>query len=280
MSCRIPRSIVLSALAALLVAPAHAETPAADWGDWDLSITPYLWFFNLKGDVGARGQKTDVDTSLIDLFKDNDSVLGVEANLQARNGPWTLLVDPTWLRIQDDLHFAGDIVSTNVDVTANVYLVDLMVMREVWHVPFGAPVVEKGMPKHGFSLDLLGGGRVWVLDMDADLHVATAGPLIDQIRRSFSQTESWFDPVVGARATVDLTDRIHAILRGDIGGFTVSSDLTSEIWGSLVYDFRLCDQKAFVVLGYRALYVDYDTNDGFLLDGWLHGPTIGVGMKF
>ena len=280
MSCRIPRSIVLSALAALLVAPAHAQTPAGDWGDWQLSITPYLWLFNLKGDVGARGQKADVDTGLIDLFQDNDSVLGIEANLQARNGPWTLLVDPTWLRVQDDLHFAGELQSTSVDVTADVYLIDLMVMREVWHVPFGAPVVERGMPKHGFSLDLLGGGRVWVLGMDADLDLTTPGPIIDQIRRSFSQTEGWFDPVVGARATVDFTDRIHAIVRGDIGGFTVSSDFTSEIWGSLVYDFGLFGHKAFAALGYRALYVDYDTNDGFLLDVWLHGPTIGVGMKF
>ena len=279
MGRRIPRSILLSALAALLVVPAHAETPAEDWG-WEFSITPYLWLFNLKGDVGARGQKTDVDTNLIDLFENNDSVLGIEGNLQARNGPWTLLVDPTWLRVEDELHFAGDLGSADVDVSADTYLIDLMVMREVWHVPFGAPVVEKGMPRHGFTLDLLGGSRVWVLDMDADLDVATAGPIIDQIRRTFSQTESWVDPVFGARATLDLTDRIHAILRGDLGGFTISSDLTSEIWGSLVYDFGLFGHKAFAAIGYRALYVDYDVNDDFLLDAWLHGPTIGVGVMF
>jgi hypothetical protein len=281
MGYRIPRSIVLLALAALLAAPAHAQTPDAGWGDWEIAITPYLWFFNLKGDIGARGQKTDVDTSLIDLFENNDSVLGIEANMQARNGPWTLLVDPTWLRVQDDLHFSGDLgASASVDVTADTYLIDLMVLREVWHLPFGAPVVEKGMPRHGLTLDLLGGTRVWVLDMDADLDVATPGPILDQISRSFSQTESWADPVVGARASVDLTDRIHAILRGDIGGFTVSSDLTSEIWGSLVYDFGLFGHKAHAALGYRALYVDYDANGGFLLDAWMHGPTIGVGMTF
>lgn len=200
--------------------------------------------------------------------------------MQARNGPWTVLVDPTWLRIQDDLHFAGDVASVGVDVTANVYLIDLMVMRELWHVPSGAPVVEKGMPKHGFTLDLLGGGRVWVLDMDANVDVGTRGPIVDQLSRSFSQTESWADPVVGVRATIDLTDRIHAILRGDIGGFTIASDLTSEIWGNLVYDFGLFGYKAFAALGYRALYVDYDANGGFLLDAWMHGPTTGVGVKF
>ena len=263
--------------------PAPPAAPADEslFSDWTFTVTPYLWLFNLKGDVGVRGQQTSVDTNLFDLFEDNDSVLGVEANFQARNGPWTLLVDPTWLRIEDDFHLSGDLgVRLSGDVTATTWIIDLMVMREVWRMDIGAPVVEEGMPKRGLALDLLGGTRIWVLSMDADFDITTPGPIFDDLSSDLDRTETWADPVLGARGTWDITDRIHLLLRGDIGGFEVASDLTSEQWASLVYDFGVFGRDVFATVGYRGLYTDYDNNGGFLMDTWLHGPTIGVGMKF
>jgi hypothetical protein len=274
----LPRGIRLLALAALLAAPAHGE-PAEDPG-WEFSIAPYLWFFNLTGDVGAAGRESSVETSLIDLFQNNDSVLGLQANLQARNGPWTLLADTTWLRVEDDFDLGGDLVSGNADVTGDVVLVDLMVMREVWRRSLGEPVVEKGMSQRAAALDLLGGVRVWVIDTELELEGTTPGPIIDELDRSFNDTQSWADPVIGARATLDLTDRLHLAARGDIGGFHIASDLTSELWANLVLDFGLLGHDAFAALGYRALYTDYDSDGGFLLQTWLHGPTLGVGVRF
>lgn len=266
------------AVAALLAAPAQAE-PAEDPG-WEFSVAPYLWLFNLKGDVGAAGQETSVDTSLFELFENNDSVLGVEANIQAKNGPWTLMADPTWLRIQDDFHASEGPASIDADVTASSVILDLMVMREVWRRPLGEPVVEKGMPQPAFALDLLGGTRIWVIDLDLDLEATTTGPLVDELDRALDGTQSWADPVIGARAALDVTDRVHLAMRGDIGGFHVGSDLTSELWANLIYDFGLFGRDAFAGLGYRALYTDYDDNGGFLLQAWLHGPTVGAGVRF
>ena len=282
------RTLGLLALAVLCASPAWSETPATTattpsdslFSDWTVTVTPYVWLFNMKGDVGVAHQKTDVDTSLIDLFQNNDSVIGIEANLQARNGPWTLLADPTWLRVQDDFHLSGDLgVRLNGDVTADVWIIDLMVMREVWRMDIGAPVVEKGMPRRGLALDLLAGSRIWVLSLDGDFNITTPGPIFDELSRDLDRTEQWADPLIGARGTWDITDRFHLLLRGDIGGFQVGSDLTSETWGSLVYDFHLFGLSSFATVGYRALYVDYD-NDNFLLKTWTHGPTIGMGFKF
>lgn len=279
------RTIAMLALCALCVPPAWSQDAATTgdsslFSDWTVTVTPYVWLFNMKGDVGVAHQKTDVDTSLIDLFQNNDSVIGIEANLQARNGPWTLLADPTWLRVQDDFHFSGDLgVRLNGDVTGDVWIIDLMVMREVWRMDIGAPVVEKGMPRHGVALDLLAGSRIWVLSLDGDFDITTPGPIFDELSRDLDQTEQWADPVLGARGTWDITDRFHLVLRGDIGGFQVGSDLTSETWGNLVYDFHLFGLDSFAAVGYRALYVDYD-NDDFLLKTWTHGPTIGMGFKF
>jgi hypothetical protein len=140
-------------------------------------------------------------------------------------------------------------------------------------------VVEKGMPRRGLALDLLGGTRIWVLSMDGDFDVTTPGPIFDELSRDLDQTQNWADPVLGARGTWDIIDRLHLVLRGDIGGFQIAADLDSEMWGNLVYDFHLFGRDAFAVAGYRAIYVDYD-NSGFMIKAWTHGPTIGVGMKF
>jgi hypothetical protein len=266
------------ALAALLAAPAQGD-PAEGPG-WEFTIAPYLWLFNLTGDVGAEGRESSVETSLIDLFQNDDSVLGIEANLQARNGPWTLLLDPTWLRVQDDFDVGNDLGSANGDVTGDVVLIDLMVMREVWRRPLGEPVVEKGMPQRAAALDLLGGVRVWVVRTQLDLDVSSPDPELDELEGSFGETHSWADPVIGARGRLDLTDRLHLFGRGDIGGFHISSDFTSELWANLVLDFELLGRDAFAGLGYRALYTDYDEDGGFLIQTWLHGPTLGVGVRF
>jgi hypothetical protein len=280
------RTLVLLGLCTLCAPPAWshdaaATTDTSPFADWTFTVTPYLWGFFMTGDIGAAGRETSVDTSLFDLFENNDSVLGIEVNLQARNGPWTLLVDPTWLRVQDDFHVSGDLgAEIDGDVTANTWIIDVMVLREVWRMDIGAPVVEKGMPRRGLALDLLGGTRIQVLDLDADLDVSTPGPIFDDLSHQLDNTQSWADPVVGARGIWDVTDRIHLVLRGDIGGFHVASDLTSEMWANLAYDFRMFGRSAFATAGYRALYTDYDEDGGFLMQTWLHGPTIGVGMRF
>jgi hypothetical protein len=280
------RTIAMLALCALCAPPPWSQDAATTgdsslFSDWTFTVTPYLWLFNLTGDLGVAGQQTSVDTNIFDLFEDNDSVLGIEANFQARNGPWTLLADPTWLRVEDDFHLSGDLgVRLNGDVTADTVILDLMVMREVWRMDIGAPVVEKGMPKHGLALDLLGGTRMWILSLNGDFDLSTPGPIFDDLSRDVDRTETWADVVFGARGTWDITDRLHLLLRGDIGGFHIVSDLTSEQWGSLVYDFGLFGRDAFAAVGYRGLYTDYDPDGGFLMKTWLHGPTIGVGMKF
>ena len=280
---RIATFVSLALLAAL---PAFGESdPTANsssdsvWSDWKFQIAPYLWLFYVDGDVGAGGKQTGVHTNLFDLFQNNDSVLGLEVNMQAQNGPWTLLVDPTWLRVEDDLHFDKGPVRVSADATATLYLIDAMVLRELWHKDFGAPVVEKGMPRQGFTLDALGGMRATVLSGDLDLKLKPPGELLNEVKHQLDQTQSWVDPVIGARATVD-AGRFSFIARGDVGGFTVASDITSEMWASAVYNFKMFGVDAGAVAAFRAIYDDYDADHGFLYKTWVYGPVIGMGFRF
>ena len=291
------RALTLFVLALLVALPALAEDdPSAkssssdttakssssdsdSWSDWRFQVAPYLWLFFIDGDVGSHGKQTGVHTSLFDLFQNTDTVLGVEVNMQAQNGPWTLLVDPTWLRVTDSFDLGAGPLKVKGDITANVALIDAMVLRELWHKDFGAPVVEKGMPRQGFTLDALGGMRATIIGGDLNLKVKPPGDLLDDIKHQWDATQNWVDPVIGARATIDC-GRFEFIARGDVGGFTIQSDITSEMWASAVYKFKMFGLDAGAAVGFRALYDDYDADNGFLYKTWIYGPTIGMGFRF
>ena len=290
------RALTLFVLALLVALPAFAEndttatssssdttakSSSADsaWSDWQFQVAPYLWLFNIDGKIGAGSKRANVSTNIFDLFQNTDTLLGVEVNMQAKNGPWTVLVDPTWLRVQDDFHLDAGPARVSGDITAALYLIDAMVLRELWHTDFGAPVVEKGMPRQGFTLDALGGMRATILSGDLDLKVKPPGELLDDVKHQWDSTQSWVDPVIGARATVDV-GRFSFIARGDVGGFTVASDITSEMWATAAYNFKLFGVDAFSGVAFRALYDDYDGDNGFLYKTWVYGPVIGMGFRF
>ena len=281
----VSRWLALFALVAL-AAPAFADPdPTAKsssdsaWSDWQFQIAPYVWLFFIDGKVGAGHKKTDVNTNIFDLFQNTDTLLGIEVNMQAKNGPWTVLVDPTWLRATDSFDFGLGPAEVKGDVTADVYIIDAMVLRELWHKDFGAPVVEKGMPRQGLTLDALGGMRAIILSGDLDLKLKPPGEILDDIKHQWSATQSWVDPVIGARATLDL-GRFTLAARGDVGGFTVSSDITSEMWATAAYKFKLFGLDAFSGVSFRALYDDYDADNGFLFKSWIYGPVLGMGFRF
>ncbi len=61
-------------------------------------------------------------------------------------------------------------------------------------------------------------------------------------------------------------------LRGDIGGFGVSSELATNL--SAVFGYRLTDATT-LRFGYRVLQMDFE-DDQFVLDAIVQGYAIGV----
>lgn len=64
--------------------------------------------------------------------------------------------------------------------------------------------------------------------------------------------------------------------RGDVGGFGVGSDLTWQAFAGIGYGFN---PRWSVTAGYRALGVDFQRS-WFELDVIMHGPVVGVGLRF
>jgi hypothetical protein len=285
------RTLSLLALVALCATSARSEgatttgTTATSTDDssifsnWDFQVAPYLWLFFVDGDVGAGGKQTSVSTNFADVLEHVDSFVGIEVNMQARNGPWTVVVDPTWLRTTSSFALDKGPARVKGDVTSDLVITDALVMRELFHVPFGAPVVEKGMPRQGLTLDAVGGMRATIISGDLDLKVKPPGELLNEVKRQWDSTQSWVDPVIGARATVEV-GRFTFLARGDVGGFTIASDITSEMWATALYNFKVFGVDAFTGAAFRAIYDDYDADHGFLYKTWVYGPVIGMGFRF
>jgi hypothetical protein len=182
-----------------------------------------------------------------------------------------------WAR-RDRFVFSGDVMYVNTTAAKSTrVLPDLFpggieVSGELDTVEFNA-TAQAGyriVDTSQFTLDALAGGRFWYVSNDLTIHVAGIGSI------SGKEDFNWFDPVVGARAFYNITDRLSVMAQGDIGGFGAGSDLTWSILGTVNY---ILSDNWSVSAGYKHLAVDYD-DDGYVFDVDLSGPVLGVTYRF
>jgi hypothetical protein len=121
-------------------------------------------------------------------------------------------------------------------------------------------------------IELIGGVRYNDVAVDVDFD----NPLLPTL----SKSKGWFDPIVGARLWFPVSRTFDVIVRGDVGGFGVGSDLTWQLSGHLRYAFS---DSFSGLLGYRYFYIDYESGAGlnrFVYDMAIHGPTLGLSWGF
>jgi hypothetical protein len=126
-------------------------------------------------------------------------------------------------------------------------------------------------------LEVGAGAQLTSVRPDINLTINTpAGP----VPRSRSDTKTWTDPTLIARATFPLAEKWSLVARGDIGGFDVSSKF---FWQAQLYAvYRLSPGAAFS-FGYRAFGDDYESGSGtdrFLYNVTTFGPVIRFAFNF
>jgi hypothetical protein len=139
------------------------------------------------------------------------------------------------------------------------------------------------------AVDVLAGARYWYQEADLSLDVTAAldvGDLQIAGARAFARSGSvdWLDPVIGARVRYTVAPGHELLLRGDIGGFGVGSDLSWQALGAYGFELGTYQGISFSgVIGYRALYVDYVQGEGrsrYEFDMLQHGPVLGLSARF
>lgn len=256
-----PIRTTASALAAIvtchlgLCGLAHGQSPASG-SAWQFGVAPYLWAAGIKGTLATlpSAPAADVDFGFNDILKNLD--LGFMMLAEARNDRFVALLDLTWTQLGGKADTPGTPFSS---------------VKLVSTVAFGALTGGyRVVSEPGGFIEPFVGGRLWYLETKVKLKDNTASS------RKGSESEVWFDPIVGVRAQLNLGSHVFLAGYADVGGFGVGADLTWQVYGGAGYQFS-SSWAAFA--GYRYLSVDY-SKDGFVYDIDQHGPMLGVTYRF
>jgi hypothetical protein len=240
-------------------APTPAEClsqPACQPGPW-VVIAPYAWIFGIHGTVGAGRVTTPVDVSLRDAVNELDHLKGaLQLHVEAGYGEVGLIADLTYLNLAH-----GRALAT---LDSQSLLFELLGLYRV---------VDTGRQAGGVTFDLLAGARYYHFSNTIETFRAVTVA---------ERTSSWIDPVVGARAAVQVTDDLGVFARGDVGGFGIGQ--ASERACNVIVGFEYrCGECVSLVGGYRWLKIDRDTGfgrDRFLFDATLAGPFVAFACRY
>ncbi|MCC6682860.1 MAG: hypothetical protein IT445_18335 [Phycisphaeraceae bacterium] len=244
-------------------------TTSAVWAqddEWRVDLDTWIWAMGIEGDIGARGLTSSVDATFFDVLDASDSLIGLAGRLEIGKGKWAGFVDGAYNKIGVD-NATGSLGIAKVDVTIEQAVVDFGLMYRLMDKPS-----DQGSRRNN-TLDVYAGARYQSLDIELD--PATL-PTRDH-------SQNWIDPIIGLKTTIPLSERFYLLAWGDIGGFGVASDFTWATTAILGYDFTLFSRSATVFGGYRAIGTDYTDGSGankFTWDATLHGPILGLTIKF
>jgi|SRR5580692_1904877 hypothetical protein len=225
--------------------------------EWRVDWVPfYLWFSGLSGTVGAQGYQVPVSVSFSQVLSNLN--IGLMSVLDVRRKRIGLVTDLVFISLSSPQQAAPINGGAYSGFTANA--------KTFWVAPEAYfRVIDTPM----LSVDAVGGGRFWRLDNSISLSAGTLSAA------TVGQTQSWVDPVLGARFRVNLPKECFVSLAGDAGGFGVGSQLTYQIYTGVGKEFK---KKFSAMLGYRYMDVDY-SNGGFLYDTHMSGLLAGFNIR-
>lgn len=273
--------------------PSRPEAPVLSAPPtWTFIAMPYAWLPAINGSTTVKGRTTDINASIGEVFdrKIPAQLFGLMGAFEARNGPFAVMTDLTYMKVGADGGAArARSVHPNVggSLAAFATVQFQMVIAEA---ALGYELVRwQGAGVSETAIDVYGGGRFWWQKAEAELGL-TAGLNVGDlsITRGRALADSgnvtWLDPLIGLRLRHRFTPQTNIVLRGDVGGFGAGSKFSWQAMGYVNWEFARTQSTTWsAMVGYRALYVDYAQGSGNTLyeyDMLTHGPILGVTARF
>lgn len=229
----------------LVSVPLWADEP--DDSGWDYRLTLYLLAAAQSGTTTVRGVEADLDMSFGDIASNLDA--GAMVHFRAQSERWLAQVDTIFMRLETDI--TNTSATVEFEQLALEFTGGYRVTPEI-EVLFGA--------RYNDLSGGLRGGPMGNLDIGGGV--------------------DWWDPLVGAAWQRSLSESWTVRLRGDVGGFSVGSDLTWQLAALAGWDFA---RQWSLVMGYRYIDMDYQEGSGstlFRYDVVTSGPEVGVSFRF
>jgi len=234
---------------------------AAGVDQWEFQLAPYAWLAGQNGTVATLPglPPADVDIDFYDDILGNINLAGMLVG-EARKGRFGLFADIVYSDIETEDPVPYGVLYSAVSSQTKSWMVSV------------AGLYRLAEQQNRF-LDVIAGVRYWSVDSDLTLK---AGLLPE---RSITNSEDWFDPLIGLKGLSALGNSKFFISGGlVIGGFGVNagSDFFWDASINLGYQWT----KGFsTTVGYRYLDVDYE-KDAFLYDVVQDGITLGLSWRF
>lgn len=229
--------------------------------NWHFQMTPYLWASGIKGNISPfkLAPSIEVEKKFSDIVKDLN--FGGFFDVRGR---------------YEDFVFVGDLMYINTSDIKNIGKLPVIgqvqgLSARIDTAQFTATI--KGgyrvFNDETWSLDLLGGVRIWHISNDATIRY-------QKYSESHKESFGWADPIVGFRGFINFTPALSLQLEADGGGFGVGSEKTWQGLATLNYTFT---EHLSASAGYKYLRVDYNSG-GHVFDTTLKGPVLGVTYRF
>jgi opacity protein-like surface antigen len=235
-----------------------ACTPAfAQSSDWAYTASVSGWFTGLESSVETSFGTVETELDFADVLDSLD--LAFFGSFEARNGRWALVTDLIFADLGTDVSAPFGDAFRRADVDTQNTL-------------FSAYAAYAVVERPGLRVEVGPGFRYNEASIDVRL-VGNVAPT-----RTVSFSDSWVDPLLGARMRFDLSENWFGSAFADIGGFGMedASDTTWQAYAGLGYRFN---ETWAVQAGYRQLSIEraFGGRD-VTLD--LSGPMIGVQASF
>lgn len=275
------KRFLLFALAGLMCATtatgSRAEPlapPGINDNQWRFSLTPYIFLpAEVSGDSTVAGQTVSLDFDTSELLDILDFAFATRA--EAWKGDFAIILDGNYVDVELDAKTKGPGPfpgGEEVDVDVRQFYLDLLASYRVLKKPYN----DDG---DLWTLEVMGGGRYNYLKQEINLK--EEGSLGPGVTTSVGGSETWVDPMVGARVMAMLSERWSMSVRGDIGGFGITdTDLTWSLTGGV--DYRPWEQTS-LKFGLRYYSIDYATTlngAAFAYDVEEYGPFVAVTFTF
>ena len=280
------------------------STPAPTEDDWKFSVTPYVWLPGVNLDVSVPpftiagrefGGDLNTNSSWLDTLSNLGSgktlILSADGRFEFSKGHWGGFADGYWIyeRVKNSANASKLILDDHVQVAGASSVTNRLTTGQF---DFGPRYLFTPLPLSSTAggptvgLEFYGGGRVnWIKNhLDGTVNLsAEDGGLEPAGTFKFDTTDSraYIEPMLGLKTTWTLGENFVAIVRGDVGGFGVvaADNWDTDLEAGIGWQFH---RDMLLDLGYRARgqWQDDGASDKITVQGWFHGPELGMTFTF